>query len=81
LSVAKRKDELLFRLNDIRIGLPYAYWLVYDAVIIPLIAFGFLRLSPWCAVAFPFLAAAVFFDVIELLIKWRWRHGEFRVRA
>lgn len=64
--------------NEVRNRVPYAYWLVYDVVIAILLWWGFTRLSRLFLVGFVFLAVAVFFDITESVVKWRWSHGEFR---
>ncbi len=68
---------MIWRLNDIRMAVPYGYWLVYDGVVVAALL---VPLWPLRLIALGFLAVAVFFDVVELIVKWRMTHGEFRVR-
>lgn len=63
-----RMNERLRRLELVRRRIPYAVWLVYDVIFAALLLYG-LRFSPWFMVGFPFLAGAVFFDVIEFIVK------------
>lgn len=74
-------DGIFYRLNYIRNRIPYAYWLLYDVVIGWLLWWGYTQLSHLFAIGLAFLAVAVFFDVVESVIKWRWKHGEFRQAA
>ena len=55
----------LYRLEYIRRRVPYAYWLLYDAVIVCALLFG----NGWRVVVVPFLVVAVFFDIVEFIIK------------
>ena len=55
----------LWVLERIRRRVPYVYWLVYDAVIVCALLLG----GWWRVAAFGFLAVAVFFDVVEFIIK------------
>jgi len=59
---------LIWRLNDIRMAVPYGYWLVYDGVVVAALL---VPLWPLRLIALGFLAVAVFFDVVELIVKWR----------
>ena len=68
---------MIWKLNEIRMGVPYGYWLVYDAVTFAALLLGFPALR-WIALGF--LGVAVFFDIVELVVKWKMTHGEFRVR-
>lgn len=61
------------RANAIRKRVPFAYWLVYDAVTAPLLVWGTLSLSAWFAVGLAMLAFAAFFDVNEAFVKWAQR--------
>jgi len=56
----------LWRLEMVRRRIPYAYWLVYDAVVLWALLTGNPTVK---AVAFLCLATAVFFDVVEFIIK------------
>jgi hypothetical protein len=55
----------LWVLETIRRRVPYAYWLFYDGVIIGALIWG-----GWSRIlAFICVAIAVFFDVVEFIIK------------
>jgi hypothetical protein len=55
----------LWALEVIRRRVPYAYWLFYDAVIICALIWG-----GWTRIlAFVCVGIAVFFDVVEFIIK------------
>jgi uncharacterized membrane protein len=56
----------LRKLEWVRRRIPYAYWLVYDAVIV----WALLTRTPVAiAIAFLFLAVAIFFDIVEFAVK------------
>ena len=56
----------LWALEKIRRRVPYAYWLFYDAVIIYALIWG----GKWArSLAFVCVGIAVFFDVVEFIIK------------
>ena len=55
----------LWMLEIIRRRVPYAYWLFYDGVIIYALLWG----GRMRVVAFICLGIAVFFDVVEFIIK------------
>jgi hypothetical protein len=56
----------LWVLETIRRRVPYAYWLFYDAVVI----YALLGRGGWMRVlAFVCVGVAVFFDVVEFIIK------------
>jgi hypothetical protein len=56
----------LWPLEMVRRRVPYAYWLLYDAVILWALLTG----NPVVrAIAFLCLSIAVFFDVVEFIIK------------
>ena len=61
------------RANSVRKRIPFAYWLIYDAVTAPFLVWGLSSLS-WTFV-FPLLMllVALFFDVNEALVKWHRR--------
>jgi len=61
------------RANAIRKRVPFAYWLVYDAVTAPLLVWGAVALSPWFWIGLVMLAFAAFFDVNEAFVKWAYR--------
>lgn len=61
-----RMNERLRRLERIRRRIPYAYWLVYDVVVLWALLTGNPAVK---AVAFLCLAIAVFFDVVEFIVK------------
>jgi hypothetical protein len=56
--------------NGVRKRIPFAYWLAYDAVTLPLMLWGFFALSRWFAVGLAMLLFAAFFDVNEAVVKW-----------
>jgi hypothetical protein len=63
-----RINTVMRRLERIRRRIPYAFWLFYDVVFLSLLVFG-LTVSPWFWAGFPFLGLAVFFDVVEFIVK------------
>lgn len=58
------------RANAVRKRIPFAYWLAFDAVLTPLLVWGFVSLSHVYAVGLILLAVSVFFDVNEAIVKW-----------
>jgi hypothetical protein len=58
--------------NGVRKRIPFAYWLVYDAVLLPLLVWGF-TMSRWFIVGLVMLAVAAFFDINEAVVKWAMR--------
>lgn len=58
------------RANKVRGRIPFAYWLFYDAVLTPLLIWGFFSLSYWFVVGLAVLGVAIFFDVNEAVVKW-----------
>ena len=62
--------EVLERCNAVRKSIPFAFWLVYDAVVLPFLVWGALALSPWFVLAIAFLVWAAFFDVCEAIVKY-----------
>jgi hypothetical protein len=56
-------------LNRIRARIPYAYWLLYDAVLGSLLVYGLARGLTVFAVGLPFLALAATFDIVEFIVK------------
>ncbi len=63
------------RCNHVRKRIPFAYWLAFDAILAPLLVWGFVALSPFYAVGLAFLAVSLFFDVNEAIVKWAMRRG------
>lgn len=61
------------RCNAVRRRIPFAYWLAYDAVLLPLLAWGTVSLSPLFGIGLALLAVSVFFDVTEAIVKWATR--------
>jgi hypothetical protein len=62
-----------YRANRVRKRIPFAYWLVYDAVVAPLLVWGAVALSLWFMAGLAMLAVAAFFDVNEAIVKWKER--------
>lgn len=60
------------RMNNVRHRIPFAYWLVYDAVLAPFLIWG-MTVSMWFAVPLAMLAFATCFDVNEAVVKWAMR--------
>lgn len=58
------------RCNAVRKRIPFAYWIAYDVVALPLMAWGAVALSPWFCVGLAMLGFAAFFDVTEAIVKW-----------
>ena len=58
------------RCNAVRKRIPFAYWLCYDAVVLPFLVWACASLSWWFAVPLAMLAFAAFFDVNEAIVKW-----------
>lgn len=56
--------------NAVRHHIPFAYWLVFDAVLAPLLVWGFVSLSPVFGIGLALLAVSIFFDVNEAIVKW-----------
>lgn len=69
------RDSFVERANRVRHRIPFAYWLVFDAVLVPLLVWGLVAVSPVYAVGLALLAVAVFFDVNEAFVKWERRRG------
>jgi hypothetical protein len=61
------------RCNGVRKRIPFAYWLVYDAVVVPFLVWGTLSLSLAFVAPLAMLVFAVFFDVTEAIVKWSTR--------
>lgn len=60
---------MIERCNAMRKRIPYAYWLLYDAVMAPLVVWGLVRFSLVFVVGLVPLAVAVFFDITEAIVK------------
>lgn len=58
------------RANRVRHRIPFAYWLVYDAITAPFFIWGVADLSTWFVVPLALLLFAAFFDVNEAIVKW-----------
>lgn len=59
----------LRRLERIRRRIPYAYWLLYDVVIGATLWAAYASGWRWALIGAAFLAVAVFFDVVEFIVK------------
>jgi hypothetical protein len=60
--------------NKVRMSLPYAYWLLYDAVLLPMLVWGFISLSHKIfGIGLVLLGISLFFDLVESIIKWQAR--------
>lgn len=55
--------------NKVRNNIPFAYWLVYDAVLLPLLIWG-VTMSLLFVVGLVMLAVSMFFDINEAVVKW-----------
>lgn len=58
--------------NQVRKRIPFAYWLVYDAVTAPFLGYGIAH-SLWFMIPMSMLAFAAFFDINEAFVKWERR--------
>ena len=58
------------RCNAVRKRVPFAYWLVYDAITAPFLIWGTWTLSAWFLAPLAMLLFAAFFDVTEAIVKW-----------
>lgn len=58
------------RANSVRKSIPFAYWLMYDIVLLPFLVWASLALSPWFGIPISFLLVAMFFDINEAVVKW-----------
>lgn len=58
------------RANTVRKRIPFAYWLVWDAVLTPFLIWGLVSASWTFVFPLAMLAMAVFFDVNEAVVKW-----------
>ncbi len=64
------------RANEVRRRIPFAYWLAYDAVLAPLLVWGFIALSPLFVIGIIMLALSAFFDTNEAIAKWSMRNAD-----
>jgi len=60
-------------MNRLRKRVPFAYWLVFDAVLTPLLIVGLLKIGWPYAIGLALLGVSIVFDVNEAIVKWRLR--------
>ena len=70
LRLGERDEAVIAYLNAFRHRIPFAYWLAYDAVLIPFLGWGIYSLSAWFLVPGLMLLFAAVFDITEAIVKW-----------
>jgi hypothetical protein len=56
--------------NKVRKSIPFWYWLVYDAIMLPFLTWAVIDLSYWFLFPAVPLAVAIFFDINEAIVKY-----------
>ena len=62
------------RANGVRKRIPFAYWIVYDLVSLPVLAWAVTQ-HAWAIPAAGMWVVAAFFDINEALVKWQRRRS------